>query len=119
MKTLRQIFGNYSKEELERLAQWWGVSDKPAGGWQQNFAALAKGMQNPVAARFAWKQLDGEARQVLHTTLPLSPADGVLRDVLFKLTSHVSSEGFEQAVESVSVVCNTWRASPSSCSQAK
>src|SRR5579859_4274037 len=98
MKTLRQVFSNYSEEQLEQLAQWWGVSDKPAGSWQQNFSAMAKGMQNPVAARFAWEQLDVEARQVLHTTLTLSTADGVLRDVLFKLTSHVSSSGFEQAV---------------------
>ncbi len=98
MKTLRQVLGNYSEEELGKLAQWWGVSDKPADGWQQNFAALAKGMQNPVAARFAWEQLDADAQQVLHTTLTLSTADGVLRDVLFKLTSHVSSEGFERAI---------------------
>ena len=53
MKTLRQVFSNYSEEQLEQLAHWWGVSDKPAGSWQQNFSALAKGMQNPVAARFA------------------------------------------------------------------
>ncbi|HEY6542472.1 MAG TPA: hypothetical protein VIZ18_16135, partial [Ktedonobacteraceae bacterium] len=98
MKTVRQVFGNYSEEQLEQLARWWGVSEKPTGSWQQNFSALAKGMQNPVAARFAWEQLDAEARQVLHTTLTLSTADGVLHDVLFKLTSHVSSSGFEQAV---------------------
>ncbi len=98
MKTVRQVFSNYSEEQLEQLAQWWGVSDKPAGNWQQNLSALSKGMQNPVAARFAWEQLDAEARQVLHTTLTLSTADGVMRDVLFKLTSHVSSGGFEQAV---------------------
>ncbi|HET9999546.1 MAG TPA: helicase-associated domain-containing protein [Ktedonobacteraceae bacterium] len=98
MKTLKQVFGNYSEEELGQLARWWGVSDKPAGGWQQNHAALARGMQNPIAARFAWEQLDADARQVLHTTLTLSTADGVLRDVLFKLTSHVSGEGFERAM---------------------
>lgn len=98
MKTLRQNLGNHSEEELGQLAQWWGVSDKPAGSWQQNLAALAKGMQNPVAARFAWEQLDADARQVLHTALTLSTADGILRDVLFKLTSHVASEGFEQAI---------------------
>jgi hypothetical protein len=98
MKTIRQVIGSYSEEELGRLAQWWGISDKAANGWQQNLTALARGMQNPVAARFAWEQLDVEARQVLHTTLTLSTADGVLRDVLFKLTSHVSGEGFEQAI---------------------
>ena len=80
MKTLRQVFSNYSEEQLEQLAQWWGVSDKPAGSWQQNFSALAKGMQNPVSARFAWEQLDADARQVLHTTLTLSTTDGVPRD---------------------------------------
>ncbi len=98
MKTVRQVLGNYSEEELGQLAQWWGVWDKPAGSWQQNLGALAKGIHNPIAARFAWEQLDGEARQVLHTTLTLSTADGVLRDVLYKLTSHVSGEGFEQAL---------------------
>ena len=98
MKTLRQVFSNYSEEQLQQLAQWWGVSDKPAGGWQQSFSALAKGMQNPIAVRFAWEQLDAEARQVLHTVLTLSTADGVLRDVLFKLTSHVTGSGFEQAL---------------------
>ncbi len=98
MKTVRQILGNYSEEKLEKLAQWWGISEKHKDGWQQNFAALARGMQDPVAARFAWEQLDADAQQVLHTTLTLSTADGVLRDVLFKLTSHVSSEGFEGAI---------------------
>src|SRR5581483_4069157 len=98
MKTLKQVFGNYSEEELGQLAQWWGVSDKPASGWQQNHAALARGMQNPIAARFAWEQLDADARQVLHTTLTLATTDGVLRDVLFKLTSHVADEGFERAM---------------------
>ena len=98
MKTVKQVLGNYSEEELGRLAQWWGVGDKPAGSWQQNLSALAKGILTPVAARFAWQQLDANARQVLHTTLTLSTADGVLRDVLFKLTTHVSSEEFEQAV---------------------
>jgi Helicase conserved C-terminal domain len=98
MKTVRQVLGSYSEEALKQLAQWWGVGDRPAGGWQQNLASLAKGMQNPVAARFAWEQLDANARQVLHTTLTLSTADGVLRDVLFKLTSHVAREGFEQAI---------------------
>src|SRR5450759_950173 len=98
MKTLRQVFGQYSEEELGQLAQWWGVSDKPAGGWQQNLGALARGMQNPVAARFAWEQLDEDTRQVLHTTLTLSTVDGVLRDVLFNLSSRVSSDGFERAI---------------------
>ena len=74
MKTLRQVLGNYSEEELGQLAQWWSVSDKPAGRWQQNLGALAKGIHNPIAARFAWEQLDAEARQVLHTTLTLSTA---------------------------------------------
>ncbi len=98
MKTLRQVFSNYSDEELGQLAQWWGISDKPAGSWQQNFSALARGMQNPTAARFAWEQLGADARQVLHTTLTLSTDDGVLRDVLFNLSSRVSSEGFERAI---------------------
>lgn len=98
MKTLRQVFSNYSDEELGQLAQWWGISDKPTGSWQQNLSALARGMQNPTVARFAWEQLDTDARQVLHTTLTLSTADGVLRDVLFKLSAHVLSEGFERAI---------------------
>ncbi|HLX56563.1 MAG TPA: helicase-associated domain-containing protein [Ktedonobacteraceae bacterium] len=98
MKTLRQVFGNYSEEELEQLAQWWGVGDKPAEGWQHHMSSLAQALQSPVAARFAWEQLDADSRQVLHTALTLSAPDGVMRDVLYKLSTHISSEAFEQAV---------------------
>ncbi|HVB72955.1 MAG TPA: helicase-associated domain-containing protein [Ktedonobacteraceae bacterium] len=98
MKTLRQAFSKYSEEELEQLAQWWGVGEKPADGWLHHPGTLATGMHNPIAARFAWEQLDTDARQVLHTALTLSTPDGVLRDVLYKLSKHVSGESFERAV---------------------
>lgn len=85
MKTLRQILATRSEEELDRLAQWWGVGNQPKGGWALNQPMLVQGMQQVIAARFAWEQLSLLERKVLHNTLTLAAVDGVLRDVLFKL----------------------------------
>lgn len=86
MKTLRQIVATRNEEELDLLAQWWGVGNKPKGGWALNQSLLVQGMQQEIAARFAWEQLSLLERKVLHNTLSLAAVDGVLRDVLFKLT---------------------------------
>ena len=57
MKTLRQVLGKCTEEELGQLAQWWGIGNKPEEGWRHHFGMLVQAMQNPVAVRFAWEQL--------------------------------------------------------------
>ena len=83
MKTLRQVFGKYSEAELDRIARWWGIGNKPKEGWLQNQSALAQDMANPVAARFAWEQLSLIERKLLHNALTLATTNGVMRDLLF------------------------------------
>lgn len=97
MKTLRQVFGKYSEEELDRIARWWGIGNKPKEGWLQNQSALAQDMANPVAARFAWEQLSLVERKVLHHALTLATTNGVMRDLLFKL-SHLGEKEFSSAL---------------------
>jgi hypothetical protein len=97
MKTLRQILATYNEEELDRMAQWWGVGDKPRGGWALNPSILVQGMQQVISARFAWEQLSLVERKLLHNTLTLAAVDGVLRDVLFKL-ARLDEETFAAAL---------------------
>ncbi|HLL80066.1 MAG TPA: helicase-associated domain-containing protein [Ktedonobacteraceae bacterium] len=97
MKTLRQVFGRYSEEELRQLADWWGVWNRPKEGWQSNMGALANAMQQPIAARFAWEQLSLVERKVLHHALSISASDGMLRDVLLKVTRLVE-DVFDEAI---------------------
>lgn len=97
MKTLRQVLGRYSEEELRQLADWWGVWNRPKEGWQSNMGALANAMQPPIAARFAWEQLSLVERKVLHHALSLSASEGVLRDVLLKITRLVE-DVFDEAI---------------------
>ncbi|HEV2583867.1 MAG TPA: helicase-associated domain-containing protein, partial [Ktedonobacteraceae bacterium] len=66
-------------------------------GWLQNMGRLAQDMAQPIAARFAWEQLSLIERKVLHHALTLATTDGVMRDLLFKLT-HLSAEEFADAV---------------------
>ena len=100
MKALRQIFGKFSEEELDRTARWWGVGNKPKEGWLQNMGALAQAMAQPVSARFAWEQLSPVERKVLHHALSLATTNGVMRDLLFKLT-HLSEGEFSAAIETL------------------
>jgi hypothetical protein len=97
MKTLRQVFGTFSEEELDQQARWWGIGNKPTGGWLQNMPRLTQDMAQPINARFAWEQLSLIERKVLHHALTLATTDGVMRDVLFKLT-HLGAEEFAAAV---------------------
>ena len=97
MKTLRQVFGKYSEAELDQIAKWWGIGDRPKEGWLQNQSALAQDMANPVAARFAWEQLSLVERKLLHNALTLATTNGVMRDLLFKL-SHLGEKEFSSAL---------------------
>lgn len=100
MKTLRQVLGKCTEEEAQELAQWWGIGDKPAEGWQHHNGMLVQAMQNPVAVRFAWEQLSEDERKVLHTALNFSASEGTLHDVLFKVT-RLAEPVFEAAIETL------------------
>jgi Helicase conserved C-terminal domain len=97
MKTLRQAFGKFTEEELDQVARWWGIGNKPRAGWLQDQGTLAQAMTSTVAARFAWEQLSPIERKVLHHALTLATTDGVMRDILSRL-SHLGEEEFTQAV---------------------
>ncbi len=100
MKTLRQVLGKCTEEELGQLAQWWGIGDKPEDGWQRHYGMLVQAMQNPVAVRFAWEQLSEDQRKVLHTALNFSASEGTLRDVLFKVT-RLAEPVFAKGIETL------------------
>ena len=69
MKTLRQVLGEYTEEQLKQIARWWGISNTPDGGWSINHALLVQAMQDQIAARFAWEHLSENERKVLHLSL--------------------------------------------------
>ncbi len=97
MKTLRQVLGEYSEEQLGQLAQWWGIGDRPDGGWRQNNGQLVQSMQDLVAARFAWEQLTVDERKVLHNLLNFSASTGTLYEVLRTIT-RLPEADFEKAL---------------------
>src|SRR6266571_5591458 len=97
MKTLKQALGEYSEGQLGQLAQWWGIGDIPEEGWRQHHGLLIQGMQDPTAVRFAWEQLSEVERKVLHNILNFSASNGVLHDVILKMT-RLPEDNFEQAL---------------------
>ena len=97
MKTLQQVFGKLTEEQLDQVARRWGLGKKPRGGWLQNLVPMAQSMAPPVAARFAWEPLSLVERKVLHHALTLASTDGVLRDILFRL-SHLDEKEFNSAI---------------------
>ncbi len=97
MKTLKQALGEYSEEQLRQLAQWWGIGETPEEGWRHHHGLLIQHMQDPIAVRFAWEQLSEDERKVLHNILNFSASNGVLHDVILKMT-RLPEANFEQAL---------------------
>lgn len=98
MKALRQVLALRTEEELEQLVRLWGISDKPADGWQNHTGRLVQSMQDPVCARFVWEQLSPIERKLLHTSLTFAISDAMLEDFLLK-SSRLSVEEFVPALE--------------------
>ena len=97
MKTLKQALGEYSEEQLRQLAQWWGIGETPEEGWRHHHGLLIQRMQDLIAVRFAWEQLSEDERKVLHNILNFSASNGVLHDVILKMT-RLTEANFEQAL---------------------
>jgi XPB/Ssl2-like helicase family protein len=97
MKTLRQALGEYSEEQLKQLAQWWGIGDAPEEGWRHHHGLLIQRMQDPIAVRFAWEQINEDERKLLHNLLNFSASNGVLHDVIHNIT-RLPDAKFEQAL---------------------
>ncbi len=97
MKTLKQALGEYSEEQLGQLAQWWGIGDTPEEGWRHHHGLFIQRMQDLTAVRFAWEQLSEVERKVLHNILNFSASNGVLYDVILKMT-RLPEANFEQAL---------------------
>ena len=97
MKTLRQVLGEYTEEQLGQVAQWWGIGGTPDEGWRHHPGLLAQSMQDHIAARFAWEQLLEDERKVLHNALNFAASTGILHDVLLKI-SRLPETSFEKAL---------------------
>ncbi len=97
MKTLKQALAENSEEQLKQLASWWGIGEPPEEGWKQHYGLFIQRMQDPVAMRFAWEQINDEERKVLHNLITFSASNGVLHDVLHNIT-RLPEANFEQAL---------------------
>ena len=97
MKTLKQALAEYSEEQLKQLASWWGIGDAPEEGWRLHYGLMIQRMQDPVALRFAWEQINENERKLLHNMLNFSTSNSVLHDVIHKITRLPEAE-FEQAL---------------------
>lgn len=86
MKTLRQVLATQTEEQLDELAKWWGIGNKPEEGWQNRLNPFILKMQDLISARFAWEQLTETERKVLHTALSFAAAGGALREALYRIT---------------------------------
>ncbi|GAC1424167.1 MAG: hypothetical protein PVS3B3_24440 [Ktedonobacteraceae bacterium] len=88
MKTLRQVLGDATDEQLAAIFRLWvmtGEQDKK--GTKQQLEMLTNRMQtNPIAARFVWDQLTDDERQVLYRVLPPSARYGIRSSSLIKNT---------------------------------
>ena len=88
MRTLRQVLGDATNEQLTAIYHLWTMTaelaDKSAK--QQVDALLNRIRTNPIAARFAWDKLTDDERQVLYRVLPPSTRYGVRSNFLLKQT---------------------------------
>lgn len=100
MKTLRQVLGDFTEEQLGQIALWWGIGNAPGGGWKNNHALLLEGMQEPIAARFAWEHLSEDERKLLYSALQVSSVSGIAPNVLQTL-ARLPAPSFEKASETL------------------
>src|SRR5690242_6860351 len=97
MRTLKQALAEKTEEQLKQLASWWGIGDSPEEGWKHHYGLFIQRMQDPVAIRFAWEQINEDERKVLHNLLTFSASNSILHDVLLKIT-RLPETNFEQAL---------------------
>ncbi len=99
MKTLRQVLGDATDEQLATIFHLWtmaGEQDKKTTK-QQTDALTNRMRTNPIAARFAWDGLTDDERQVLYRVLPPSVRYGIRSSSLLK-GSKLSPARYESAL---------------------
>ena len=97
MKTWKQALAEYSEAQLKQLAHWWGIGEAPEEGWRLHYGLMIQRMQDPIAVRFAWEQINEDERKLLHNMLNFSASNSVLHDVIHKIT-RLPEDKFEQAL---------------------
>lgn len=98
MKTLRQVIGDATDEQLAAIFRLWVMTgEEGKKGTKQQLETLTTRMQNPIAARFAWDQLTDDERQILYRITPPSARYGVRSSSLFKQTK-LPLERYETAL---------------------
>ena len=89
MKTLRQVIGDATDEQLAAILRLWvmGGEQEKKDTRREQLEQLTNRMQtNPIAARFAWVQLTDDERQILYRVVPPSARYGVRSSSLIKQT---------------------------------
>src|SRR5712692_3569226 len=100
MKTLQQVLGEYTEQQLEQIATWWGIGGKPEEGWRNHHGLLVQKMQDSIAARFVWEHLSDDERKVLYNILSFSASNGIIQSVIMTFT-RLPKERFEAALAAV------------------
>lgn len=88
MKTLRQVIGDATDEQLAAILRLWVMGgEQEKKGTREQLEQLTNRMQtNPIAARFVWGQLTDDERQILYRVVPPSARYGVRSSSLIKQT---------------------------------
>ena len=98
MKTLRQVIGDATNEQLAAIFRLWVMTGE--GGkkdTKKQLETLTTRMQNPIATRFVWDQLTDDERQILYRVTPPSTRYGVRSSVVLKQTK-LPLERYETAL---------------------
>ena len=84
MKTLRQVLGDSTDEQLAPILRLWSMTGEPDKGMKHQIDTLLKRMPDPIAARFVWENLSDDERQILYRLLPPSTRTAAEQDNLIK-----------------------------------
>ena len=98
MKTLRQVLGDITDEQLAPILRLWSMTGEQDKGTKQQVDTLRKRMYDPIAARFAWEQLTNDERQILYRLLPPSTRYEAPQDNLLKRAQLPPAKG-EAAIQ--------------------
>ncbi|GAC1394389.1 MAG: hypothetical protein NVS4B11_32900 [Ktedonobacteraceae bacterium] len=93
MKTIRQILGDCTDEQLVSILRLWSMTGESDKGTKQQVDMLLKRMGDPIAARFVWERLTGDERQVLYRVLPPATRYGTQQDNLLKRAQLLPAQG--------------------------
>ena len=98
MKTLRQVLGDFTNEQLAPILRLWSMTGEADRGMKHQIDALLKRMPDPIAARFVWENLNADERQILYRLLPPSTRSATEQDNLIKRAQILPAKG-ETAIQ--------------------